>query len=127
MFAEQVLRKVGSLVASRKMIQSIVLELKNLVYCKSQCSQREMNFKSVIRLYECWLFLCFHCKNHLMCMVCFKFLIFLAGLDTFSGCVQCGSTRLWWYWSSLSLPRRHKMCNQNCMHFQHPGNRILPL
>lgn len=72
-----------------------------------------------------------HCANslnyHLMCMVYFKSLIFLVGLDTFSGCVQCGSTRLWWYRSGLSLPRRDKMCNQDCMHFQHPGKRISPL
>lgn len=42
-FAEQALKKVGSLVASSKTIQRIVLELTNLVYCKGQCLQREMN------------------------------------------------------------------------------------
>lgn len=45
MFAEQALRKVGSLVASRKMTQRIVLELKSQGYCKGQRLQREMNFK----------------------------------------------------------------------------------
>lgn len=65
---------------------------------------------------------CLRINSHLIWDGFWYIDLYTAGMDALLGCVQRGSSGLWWYWSGFSVSGGNPLCYQDSLYIQHSGN-----